>query len=276
MVIWMKFNKVIDLNDYQETWRHSPRTAVRAIIFHDDKLVMVKSMKVGYYKFPGGGSEPGETHIDTLSREVYEEVGLTVIPASACLLGKVRELRKSTKWPELVFDHTSYYYLAKVSESVGKQHLDDYEKDLQFKRFEVDIKTAYEVNMQLGRLDGNKNILREAYVLSQVMKYKHLDQAFQTCCGVNCSDCDRYPNQCSGCLAIKGEVYWAPYLDMKVCPTYQCCINEKKLNHCGQCSKFPCQNYDYVNPLISQEEQAKVFKNQLVNLMKRNKKCSPL
>ena len=44
------------------------RTAVRAIIFNENKLLMVKS-NLGDYKLPGGGVEKGESHEEAIKRE---------------------------------------------------------------------------------------------------------------------------------------------------------------------------------------------------------------
>lgn len=49
------------------------REAVRGIIKHENKLLMVYSSKDGDYKFPGGGVDVGETHEEALVREIREE-----------------------------------------------------------------------------------------------------------------------------------------------------------------------------------------------------------
>jgi 8-oxo-dGTP pyrophosphatase MutT (NUDIX family) len=55
--------------------RATLRTAVRAVIFRGRDLLMVYSSNVGDYKFPGGGVDAGETHQQTLARELLEECG---------------------------------------------------------------------------------------------------------------------------------------------------------------------------------------------------------
>ncbi len=62
-------------------------------------------------------------------------------------------------------------------------------------------------------------------------------------CGVNCSGCKDFGKSCAGCRAIAGKVYWAKFAGSDVCPMYDCCINEKGLEHCGHCKKLPCQIY---------------------------------
>ena len=78
----MKLLCEFDYKDYDKCTRSFERNAVRAIIFKNNKIAMVKSDKEGYYKFPGGGMEKDESKIDTLIRETIEETGLSIIPES--------------------------------------------------------------------------------------------------------------------------------------------------------------------------------------------------
>ena len=64
------------------------RPSVRGIIRKQGTVAMVHSLKYDYYKFPGGGIEPGESREETLIRETREEAGLTVLPDS------IRELKR--------------------------------------------------------------------------------------------------------------------------------------------------------------------------------------
>ena len=65
-------------------------------------------------------------------------------------------------------------------------------------------------------------------------------------CGILCSECD-YQEQvgCIGCIHIK-KPFWGDS-----CPVKTCC-ERKKLEHCGQCSLFPC---DLLNQFAYDEEQ---------------------
>ena len=59
----------------------SPRIAVRAVLIHDNKLLLVNAWPDGKSKLlcaPGGGVEPGSALPDNLMREVYEETGLRI------------------------------------------------------------------------------------------------------------------------------------------------------------------------------------------------------
>jgi len=58
------------------------RTRVRAIIFHEDKIISMYRERENrvFYTFPGGGKEEGETEEECVIREVYEEFGIGVKP----------------------------------------------------------------------------------------------------------------------------------------------------------------------------------------------------
>lgn len=56
----------------------SVRRGVYAVIVHEERILLVRLGHTGKYWFPGGGLEAGETLAEALSREVYEETGLTV------------------------------------------------------------------------------------------------------------------------------------------------------------------------------------------------------
>ncbi len=59
----------------------SPRLAVRALILHEDRLLLVNAYPSGrsdLWCAPGGGVEVGTSLHDNLIREVHEETGLTV------------------------------------------------------------------------------------------------------------------------------------------------------------------------------------------------------
>lgn len=57
---------------------------------------MVHAKKFNYYKFPGGGIEPGECHEEALVRETLEETGLAVLPESIRAYGYVHRIQKGT------------------------------------------------------------------------------------------------------------------------------------------------------------------------------------
>ena len=59
----------------------SPRLAARALILHEDRLLLVNAYASGrsdLWCAPGGGVEIGTSLHDNLIREVHEETGLTI------------------------------------------------------------------------------------------------------------------------------------------------------------------------------------------------------
>lgn len=86
-------------------------------------------------------------------------------------------------------------------------------------------------------------------------------------CGAVCTECDRFPKECSGCRKIKGKVFWIPLTDTRetVCPIYRCCVTGKKRKTCGGCPELPCSRF--VNdPTVSEEENAANLKKMLERL----------
>lgn len=158
--------------NYDPSWTRHVRHAVRSVICRDNTVAMVKSTTKGFYQFPGGGIDPGETHEQALIRETMEEVGLTVIPHTIRPLGIVKEVRSSQFAPQTIFDQTSYYYFADVEDEVHKQVLEDYEKDLGYKLEWVDMKKARNFNLHLCRTHNyrSKFVLREAEILGLLLK----------------------------------------------------------------------------------------------------------
>lgn len=88
-------------------------------------------------------------------------------------------------------------------------------------------------------------------------------------CGLICKDCNFHNNPCKGCYQVKGETFWAKdHTKNGICPLYNCSINKKKLNHCGECSKLPCHIFnDLKDPNISKEEHIESI-NQRVEKLK--------
>ena len=119
----------MDKKDYGGCIRSFTRDSARSIIIRNGKIAMIHSLKYDYYKFPGGGIEPGESNIDALIRETAEETGMNVIPDSIREYGYVHRTQKSTVVEDECFIQDNYYYLCDVDEGIRPQKLDDYESD---------------------------------------------------------------------------------------------------------------------------------------------------
>lgn len=169
----MRTIATLDLKNYEPDWRRYRRFAVRAVIFRDTELIMVRSSKDGFYKFPGGGIERGESHLDTLIRETKEELGLNILPESIHPLGRVREIRKSIYNKHEIFDHTSYYYYAKTGDIISETNLDTYEAELGFEFACVSPELACRENRRIYEEKQADFLRREIFVLEWIMKKHH-------------------------------------------------------------------------------------------------------
>ncbi len=165
----MRIIKVLDKRDYLDTWEKIERNAVRAIIKKDNLIALVKSKREGFYKFPGGGVEIDEDHIDTLIRETQEESGLVIKENTVREYGFFVECRKSL-FEDAIFEQKSYYYTAEVEDTLAPTNMDEYEKKLEYELEWVDINTAYEVNEAFEGIEEYTYIVRETYVLNELLQ----------------------------------------------------------------------------------------------------------
>ena len=162
----------MDAKNYDPRGRAFVRPSVRGIILREGKVAMVHSLQYDYYKFPGGGMEPGETQLDTLIREVREESGLQVLPESVREYGVVPRKEKSDRVQEYeYFDQDNFYYLCEAAEALTDQELDPYEQREHFTLEWVDPRFAIMVNRFRDHGPKNQQMLeREARVLECLLE----------------------------------------------------------------------------------------------------------
>gem|GEM_PF-443764 len=145
------------------------RTAVRAIIFKDNDLLMVHTNK-GDYKFPGGGVNREESHEEALRREVSEETGY-ILDCVSDKVGIITE-RKADEYEESsVFEMSSHYYICGISNSTTIQQLDDYEAELDFRPVWISVDKAIEINEEIlneDNKDRNPWVDRDTCVLKEI------------------------------------------------------------------------------------------------------------
>ena len=155
----------VDLHDYDENGEIMRRPSARAVVIHGDKVLVVHSKKYNYYKFPGGGIRAGETHEETVIREVQEEIGYVVKPDSFREYGRVIRKQKDAKDEKRIFLQENFYYFCEVEDEVQATNQDDYEHEEGFEAEWVDPWTASMVN-QHHTCGGDPGIIaREARVL---------------------------------------------------------------------------------------------------------------
>lgn len=89
---------------------NSPRLAVRAVILHQDRLLLVNAYPDGQSDLmcaPGGGVELGASLHDNLMREVFEETGLRVDVGLPCLVNEFHD-------PERGFHQVDVYFHCRI------------------------------------------------------------------------------------------------------------------------------------------------------------------
>lgn len=88
------------------------------------------------------------------------------------------------------------------------------------------------------------------------------------CCGMKCDQCQYYPDDCIGCSEVKGKPFYLEYIGESICKIYNCCVNQKKQVHCGNCKNLPCTYFDGDDPTKSDQENIEDLKKQLAHLKK--------
>ena len=71
----LSYDEVLEL--YLQNLTHvSPLIGAGVVIFHDEKILLIKRHDDGRWAIPGGLVEVGETAAETAKRELFEEVGI--------------------------------------------------------------------------------------------------------------------------------------------------------------------------------------------------------
>jgi 8-oxo-dGTP diphosphatase len=70
-----------------------PRLAVRGLLFHDNRLLLVNAWagRLDLFCAPGGGVDAHASLHDNLKREFIEETGLTVAVGETCLVNEFHD-----------------------------------------------------------------------------------------------------------------------------------------------------------------------------------------
>ena len=157
---------ILDKKDYSEDASVVRRPSARAVVVKDDKVLLIHSEKFDYYKFPGGGIEPGESPVDALIREVKEETGFTVIKESIEPWGRVLIRHKDDYRENSVFEQENLYFFCRINDEQSELNLDDYEKDEGFNaQWKEPFDTSWHNKSCKAPADCEEMINREAKVL---------------------------------------------------------------------------------------------------------------
>ena len=119
----------VDMKDYTSDEHVLVRPSVRGIVTSEGKLLVIRSHKHDYYKYPGGGIDAGEKHIQALCREVREEAGRIILPASVREYGNVHRISRGVDEYAAydLFIQDNFYYLADIEERTVPVQYDAYE-----------------------------------------------------------------------------------------------------------------------------------------------------
>lgn len=165
----MKNILTLDDKNYDINLEKIKRTAVRAIIFLGDNLLMVENDN-HEVKFPGGGVEMNETETNALTREVLEETGYKVVKDSIKAFGSVEEIRLSSS-KDKIWNQTNKYYFCKVEDTQTSPNYSLAEKELNFNVIYISIDDAIKRNERYQKINTiNKREYEVLKLLKEYMK----------------------------------------------------------------------------------------------------------
>ena len=142
------------------------RIAAKAIIFVDDKLLMIESSD-GDLKFPGGGAEGNESAVEALKREMTEETGC-IIKDVISKVGTMTEFKADKFEKDAFFEMISHYYLCSLSEEKTETNMDEYELELQMRPVWISLDDAIKQNNEIMNNKPNFWVERELRVLNEL------------------------------------------------------------------------------------------------------------
>ena len=167
----MRLLFAIDKQDYAACTYTFVRNSARSIILRDGKIAMIHSLKHGYYKFPGGGIEPGEDPIAAMIRETREEAGLIVRPDTVREYGCVHRIQRGGQDPNECFIQDNFYYICDAEEEILPPQMEDYEAAAGFEPVFVEAREAIRVNREGAPGSRYQTmLLREARVLEMLIE----------------------------------------------------------------------------------------------------------
>jgi len=120
------------------------REVVRAIVFRDNLILLMYSQKDQMYGTPGGGIILNESKLDTLHRELEEEVGANQIKILE-YLGFTDEIRESRSLYGKVVNIVSDYYHVDVLHFISAK-LEEHEEEMGLIPMWVNINEAIAQN----------------------------------------------------------------------------------------------------------------------------------
>lgn len=148
------------------------RTAARAIVLHDDQMLLIYTKRYNDYSIPGGGVDEGEDIKEGLIRELREETGARDIK----IIGEYGDYEeyRPTHYKEYDIMHMmSHFYICNASKELGQANPEDYEVANGSVAVWVNIHEAIKHNKSVIKSQEDSmglSILRETYVLELIAK----------------------------------------------------------------------------------------------------------
>ncbi len=128
-----------------KTENHTLNVRAAAIIIHNNKVLMHRSINESYHALLGGRVELGESSTDTVKREVMEELGKEVeITGYCCTIENFFNFRNS-EYHEIMFVHFAEFTNEddkKIEETI--KNIEGRE-DLEYRWLDLDKIKEYEV-----------------------------------------------------------------------------------------------------------------------------------
>ncbi|XFA99633.1 NUDIX hydrolase [Candidatus Izemoplasma sp. B36] len=141
------------------------RYATRAVIFKDNKILLLYLTETKEFKFPGGGVEKDESFDDALIREAKEEAGVNISNIKSCL-GYIDQIYPDKYNHTKTFYMRSIYYICEISNNYQKQNLSKQEISLGFTPKWVSLEEAIKTNQTRLNIGSNHHwTKRELYML---------------------------------------------------------------------------------------------------------------
>jgi 8-oxo-dGTP pyrophosphatase MutT (NUDIX family) len=131
------------------------RYATRAVIFKDNKILLLYLNTTNEYKFPGGGLEANETFEEALIRECREEAGVNVAKIIDCI-GYIDQIYPDIHDNSKTYYMRSIYYLCEIEDNFFSQELSNQEAYLGFQPKWVSLDEAIETN-EIRLLNGSNH-----------------------------------------------------------------------------------------------------------------------
>ncbi|MDD3842539.1 MAG: NUDIX domain-containing protein [Candidatus Izemoplasmatales bacterium] len=144
------------------------REAVRAVVIHENLILLMYSNTDQMYGTPGGGIILNESKFDTLHRELLEEIGATQVKIIENL-GYTEEIRESRSLYGKVAKIITDYYHVDVMHFISSK-LEDYEEEMGLIPMWVKIDEAIRQNQKI-RKSLNLTKINFYYTQTEMLKY---------------------------------------------------------------------------------------------------------